>query len=350
MGRYLSPIGGHWWPLAAVGGPATVSCLQRRMQPWLLAASMLLLWVLASTVPAVVDPWMSWEVFVDCGRRPLVDGVLGSRIVGGHNAPAGAWPWAVSLQVHLVGVEFAHVCGGALVSENSVLTAGHCAMGRMDPYFWRAVLGTDNLRKRSKHAEKRSVAHISVHPEFNSETFENDIALFRLGSAVPYSDYIQPICLPPAHPHLYSDNETKCFISGWGRITEKGRTSAVLQEAEVEIIPSHVCNSSDGYGGLIHANMICAGSPSGGVDSCQGDSGGPLACYNPTTNKYYVMGITSFGMGCGHRDFPGIYVRLSPYRRWIKSQLLLSSAAPTPASISITLTLAAIGMVLLCTS
>jgi len=67
----------------------------------------------------------------ECGRRPLMDSAAGSRIVGGHEAPLGAWPWAVSLQVHLVGVEFAHVCGGALVSENSVLTAGHCTTGRM---------------------------------------------------------------------------------------------------------------------------------------------------------------------------------------------------------------------------
>uniref|UniRef100_A0A8C9EL37 Peptidase S1 domain-containing protein n=1 Tax=Pavo cristatus TaxID=9049 RepID=A0A8C9EL37_PAVCR len=90
-------------------------------------------------------------------------------------------------------------------------------------------------------------------------------------------------------------------------------------KAEVELIPSHVCNSSDAYGGLINTNMICAGSPSGGVDSCQGDSGGPLACHHPTANKYYVIGITSFGLGCGHPSFPGIYVRLAPYRSCVIS-------------------------------
>ncbi|KFV42608.1 Transmembrane protease serine 12, partial [Gavia stellata] len=238
-------------------------------------------------------------------------------VVGGRDAQSGAWPWAVSLQIRHAGVQFAHVCGGVLVNEKSVLTAGHCVTGRKDPYSWRAVLGVHNLRKHGEHAAKRTIRSIAVHPEFQRETFENDIALFELNSAVRYSDYIQPICLPPAHLHPHLDNATECFISGWGRTAEKGKTSAVLKEARVEIIPSSVCNSSDAYGGLVNHNMICAGSRSGGIDTCQGDSGGPLACHHPGTDKYYLIGITSFGVGCGRPKFPGLYVRLSQYRGWI---------------------------------
>ncbi|NXA27710.1 TMPSC protease, partial [Ibidorhyncha struthersii] len=239
-------------------------------------------------------------------------------IVGGHVAGIGAWPWSVSLQLRQPGARFAHVCGGVLVKENSVLTAGHCVTGRENPYSWRAVLGVHNLWKHSKQTAKRNIRSITVHPEFKRETFENDIALFELGSAVRYSDYIQPICLPPAElpPHRV-ENETECFISGWGRTAEQGKISAVLKEAQVEIIPSSICNSSGAYGGLVNQNMICAGSWSGGTDTCQGDSGGPLACYHSGTNKYYLIGISSFGLGCGRPAFPGIYVRLSQYRTWI---------------------------------
>ncbi|KFV50467.1 Transmembrane protease serine 12, partial [Tyto alba] len=186
-----------------------------------------------------------------------------------------------------------------------------------DPYSWRAVLGVHNLWQHGEHTAKRNIRSITVHPEFQTETFENDIALFELDSAVRYSDYIQPICLPPPHLYRYIDNETECFISGWGRTAEKGQTSSVLKEAQVDIIPSSVCNDSDAYGGLINNNMICAGSHSGGTDTCQGDSGGPLACYHSSTSTSYLIGIASFGTGCGRPKLPGIYVRLSQYRGWI---------------------------------
>ncbi|XP_027648640.2 transmembrane protease serine 12 [Falco cherrug] len=131
--------------------------------------------------------------------------------------------------------------------------------------------------------------------------------------------------------------------------SNKGKTSAVLKEARVEIIPSSVCNSSDAYGGLVNNNMLCAGSRSGGTDACQGDSGGPLACYHPGTHKYYLIGIASFGVGCGRPKFPGIYVRLSQYRGWIKSELLLSNKAVNPISVTLTICLTAIQTVLVWT-
>ena len=65
--------------------------------------------------------------FLECGTRPVVDEIAtGTRIIGGHDAQLGAWPWQVSLQVYHFGVGYVHVCGGSLINHNSVLTAAHC--------------------------------------------------------------------------------------------------------------------------------------------------------------------------------------------------------------------------------
>lgn len=66
------------------------------MRPWLPTASMLLLWVLASTVPAVVAPWMSLEVLVGIDGMGVANGRFGEQweAVGGEG---GAGPIAVQL-------------------------------------------------------------------------------------------------------------------------------------------------------------------------------------------------------------------------------------------------------------
>lgn len=52
----------------------------------------------------------------------------------------------------------------------------------------------------------------------------------------------------------------------------------------------------------------------------QGDSGGPLVCYL-SDSKYYIVGITSYGVGCGRPKFPGVYTNLPKYMFWVKRQL-----------------------------
>ena len=58
--------------------------------------------------------------------------------------------------------------------------------------------------------------------------------------------------------------------------------------------------------------MICA-IGADGQDACTGDSGGPL--YDREAGV--LVGIVSFGWGCGNVNFPGIYTRISSMVRLI---------------------------------
>ncbi|KAJ7317886.1 hypothetical protein JRQ81_004048 [Phrynocephalus forsythii] len=243
----------------------------------------------------------------------------GSRIIGGRDAQLGAWPWQVSLQVFISHRGYHHICGGSLINNNSVLTAAHCVRNFRDPDIWRAVIGLHHLYRDQSYTVKYHIKTIMVHSGYESGIYDNDIALFKLIKFVKYNDFIQPVCLPKTS--LDFTDEIPCFISGWGHTSENGKSKLILQEGQVDIIPLKVCNRYDWYAGTISWNMICAGFASGRVDSCQGDSGGPLVCYFPGVSKFYQIGITSAGVGCGRPKFPGIYTSTVRYRRWIDSHL-----------------------------
>ena len=61
--------------------------------------------------------------------------------------------------------------------------------------------------------------------------------------------------------------------------------------------------------------MICGGSYN--EDTCQGDSGGPLVC--KVEEKYVLIGVTSFGYGCGLEGKPGVYAKVVNYLDFIRS-------------------------------
>lgn len=88
------------------------------------------------------------------------------------------------------------------------------------PDKWEAQLGLHVQRNIGPNVQKRTLKQIIAHPNYNSFTFDNDIALMELSSPVTYSDYIRPICLP-APQHDFPVGNT-VWITGWGATREGG--------------------------------------------------------------------------------------------------------------------------------
>ncbi|PSN57574.1 hypothetical protein C0J52_00495 [Blattella germanica] len=107
-------------------------------------------------------------------------------------------------------------------------------------------------------------------------------------------------------------------VVGWGRTSEGGMLPALVQEVQVPILSLQQCRQMKYRPQRITQNMVCAGK--GTQDSCQGDSGGPLLV-NSADDKLEIVGIVSWGVGCGRPGYPGVYTRVSRYSDWVKRNM-----------------------------
>uniref|UniRef100_H3B0M0 Hepsin n=1 Tax=Latimeria chalumnae TaxID=7897 RepID=H3B0M0_LATCH len=249
----------------------------------------------------------------DCGRRKVpVD-----RIVGGHDASLGKWPWQVSLRY-----DHTHLCGGSIISDQWVVTAAHCFPER-NRVVNRWLVHTGTISQSSQTGRSLAVKTIIYHSGYQPladayvEDNSNDIAIMQLSSPIAFTDTIQPVCLPAIGQELVDGKE--CSVTGWGNTKYYGQQSDVLQEATVPIISDSTCNSPDYYGNQITSKMFCAGYLEGGVDACQGDSGGPFVCDDiiSKTSRWRLCGVVSWGTGCALAKRPGVYTKVNEYQRWI---------------------------------
>jgi len=168
----------------------------------------------------------------------------------------------------------------------------------------------------------RTPDKIIRHPEFKSSTLNNDICLLYIKEPISFDQETTAACLPGINAPQLTGSETDidCYIAGWGRTSESGQISTILQELKVPIINHSICSSEEVYGNNVNKKtMFCAGYLEGGKDGCQGDSGGPLICIEE--QQPVLRGVVSWGIGCARPNSPGVYARTSNYIPWIMNNI-----------------------------
>ncbi|XP_040345940.1 plasma kallikrein isoform X5 [Herpailurus yagouaroundi] len=233
-----------------------------------------------------------------------------TRIVGGTNSSWGEWPWQVSLQVKLTARS--HLCGGSIIGHQWVLTAAHCFDGLPLQDVWRVYSGIFNLSQITTETPFSRIKEMIIHPNYKMSDSGDDLALIRLEPPLNYTEFQKPICLPSKDDT--NTMYTNCWVTGWGFTKEKGKIQNILQKANIPLVSSEECQKK--YRDYeVTKQMICAGYKEGGKDACKGDSGGPLVCKH--NGIWHLVGITSWGEGCGRREQPGVYTKVAEYVDWI---------------------------------
>uniref|UniRef100_A0A8C9SIB0 Vitamin K-dependent protein C n=1 Tax=Scleropages formosus TaxID=113540 RepID=A0A8C9SIB0_SCLFO len=253
-----------------------------------------------------------------CGQLPVTKSsdnkafkTLQPWLVGGEVGKKGESPW----QVLILNERGNLHCGGALIAESWVLTAAHC----LERSTKVSVRLGDYERFKAECTEVTvSVSEAVIHPDYDTVTVDNDIALLHLASPVQFSTFIVPVCLPSRRlaEQVLHRNGTMTVVTGWGKEDEnKKYFSSALNFIKVPLVERGLC--SQVMLNNISENVLCAGWLGTRHDACEGDSGGPMVTRYRGT--WFLIGLVSWGEGCGHPEKLGIYTKVSNYLEWIRS-------------------------------
>ncbi|KAM3835752.1 vitamin K-dependent protein C isoform 2-T2 [Vipera latastei] len=253
------------------------------------------------------------NVEYSCGR--IVESKLKvAKIIGGNPGKRGDSPW----QVMLGNSAGEFKCGGVLIHPAWVLTAAHCVFRESRI---KLILGKYH-RRRIDESEITIIADkIFIHENYSSDTYDNDIAILHLSHPVVVNKYIIPICLPTqnlANQQLMTEG-IQTIVTGWGSqsANSKKNFSSVLNFIEIPVASRNDCIHS--MWNSLTDNMFCAGIPGDIRDSCHGDSGGPMVV--KFKNTWFLLGLVSWGEGCGDPNNFGIYTKISSYLDWIRQKM-----------------------------
>jgi secreted trypsin-like serine protease len=241
-----------------------------------------------------------------------------TRIIGGHEVDALEYPWQIALVVRVQYNETTQAggfCGGTLISDQWVLTAAHCVDLPYPVLSTTVYVGAHDLSLSREEDGRTEIVGESwyTHPEWDSSTVKNDVALIKLSQPVTFDDTICPICMG------YGGDIEKIDVEaiGWGKTSDAGGRADTLQRIHTTTMTNSACRMADFvFFLLVSSNHVCIETHGGAKSVCNGDSGGPLLRWDG--DRYSQIGVVSFGSSKGcESGSPAVFSRVDKYHSFI---------------------------------
>ena len=163
---------------------------------------------------------------------------------------------------------WSHYCGGAVISDDCIVTAAHCIFGknlyRIDT---QVMVGKNNFSDTSLCDQGKiyEILAIIKHPSYQGgKALKSDLALVFTKTKITYSKAAK-IPLIPEKANLIDGQNYLCTkFSGWGWYDTTQTASNALRAAHFSVYPKSVCTgtfSNSKIRTLLNSGLlICAGA------------------------------------------------------------------------------------------
>ncbi|KOB77913.1 Uncharacterized protein OBRU01_03355, partial [Operophtera brumata] len=221
------------------------------------------------------------------------------RIAGGETTPISEYPFSVALLTNSGQGSYTHACGGAILTNNAILSAASCFYTNQEANpvsWWRARVGSSGS---NAGGTIYFINRITANPGFSPTTLANDIAVIRTTLAIPLVPGSVEVARVAGAAFTFTTNQ----------INQDQSSSAELRKVDLYVVDQQTCtNRYNEIGFTVTGDMVCAGWLDVG-----GDSGSPIL------SDRTVVGVFSKSEGCAQGWYPAINTRLAPYLSWVVS-------------------------------
>lgn len=216
---------------------------------------------------------------------------LQNRFSGGAEAEVGQFPFHVAVFRDLI-----YICGASLISQRTVITAGHCVVNdnkqSLPKDSFRLLFGAVDLRSLSGSESLREVSEIVTHPDYDyDKIIKQDIALMMIQGNLQFTPTISPICLYDFQTPITNQVNQSFIVLGFGSNENTKQPSRFLNFGQMSIITRQQCIESKLIFGLLPEQSAFCAKAVDSMIACPGDSGGGLIFIE--NGKYFLRGISS---------------------------------------------------------
>jgi len=309
--------------------------------------------------------------------------VANTRLWGGGPAPDHYYTWMALIYINLDDGS-RKMCGGSLISDDTILTAAHCLEDAklthdgkwtligafdkcpsvhhyLDPYSsdpasaniyqycytqtrsnYEVILGAQDYLIAEPDQKSFLVKEIILHHKYYSKSVnaDYDFGIIKLYNPVTFNGYISPVCLPTKDSKL--DSNMKTYLTGWGfNPTESSKLQEIVYDSMTneecakkteftvyslyDSIGNWLSNRTHYLTYALTERMTCIG-PGQKKGICPGDSGSPSVIKVKPLNYYLQTAIVSRGIGnvCNLKECKckfGIAVKVQTVIDWIESHI-----------------------------